>query len=69
MGGTKKDFKLCASMMCADYGNLEREVKTLEEAGIDSFHIDIMDGRYVDNFAMSLYDLSLIHISEPTRPY
>ena len=60
MAGAKKDFFLSASMMCADYGNLEREVKELEEAGIDSFHIDIMDGRYVDNFAMSLYDMAYI---------
>lgn len=55
-----KKFKLCASMMCADYGHLAREVKNLEEAGIDSFHIDIMDGRYVNNFAMSLYDMAYI---------
>lgn len=54
------NFKLTASMMCADYGNLEKEVKNLEKAGIDSFHIDIMDGRYVNNFAMSLYDMAYI---------
>lgn len=53
-------FELMASMMCADYGNLEREVKDLEEGGIDSFHIDIMDGRYVPNFAMSLNDMAYI---------
>lgn len=49
-----------ASMMCADYGNLEDEIRGLEQAGIDSFHIDIMDGRYVSNYAMSMRDLEYI---------
>ena len=53
-------FELTASMMCADYGNLEREIKLLEQAGIDSFHIDIMDGRFVPNYAMSLGDMKYI---------
>ena len=52
--GTGMKFELMASMMCADYGNLEKEVSDLAEGGIDSYHIDIMDGRYVPNFAMSL---------------
>lgn len=54
------NFELTASMMCANYGNLEKEVRLLEEGGIDSFHIDIMDGRYVPNFAMSLNDMAYI---------
>ena len=68
MTGNRKDrnlenipkFELMASMMCADYRNLEKEVRELDEGGIDSFHIDIMDGRYVGNFAMSLNDLRCI---------
>ena len=60
-------FELTASMMCANYGNLEKEVRDLENANIDSFHIDIMDGRYVPNFAMSLNDMRYIAKSA-TKP-
>ena len=45
--GADMNFELMASMMCADYSRLGEEVKELENGGIDSFHIDIMDGRYV----------------------
>ncbi len=37
-----------------------REIRELDEGGIDSFHIDIMDGRFVPNFAMSLNDMKYI---------
>lgn len=53
-------FELTASLMCANYGHLEKEIRELDEGGIDSFHIDIMDGRYVPNFAMSLNDMKYI---------
>ena len=53
-------FELTASMMCADFGHLAKEVQELDEGGIDSFHIDIMDGRYVPNYAMSLNDMRYI---------
>ncbi|MDO5126679.1 MAG: ribulose-phosphate 3-epimerase [Eubacteriales bacterium] len=60
-------FELNASMMCANYGHMAKEVRDLEEGGIDSFHIDIMDGRYVPNFAMGLHDMKFI-ASATTKP-
>ena len=54
------NIELSASMMCANYANLEKEVTELENAGIDSFHIDIMDGSFVDNFGMGYQDMAFI---------
>ncbi len=53
-------LKFSASMMCADYGHLEKEIRALEAAGIDAFHVDIMDGEFVHNFGMGLHDLNYI---------
>jgi len=51
---------MCPSMMCADVGNLKEEVKNLEKAGIDIFHLDVMDGVFVPNFGMGLQDIEFI---------
>jgi len=53
-------IELMPSMMCANYANLEREIKLLEESGVDAFHIDLMDGQFVDNFGMGYQDMEYI---------
>lgn len=54
------NIELSASMMCANFACLRDEVKSLEDAGIDIFHIDIMDGSFVDNFGMGYQDMAFI---------
>lgn len=51
---------LCPSMMCANYGNLKEEIVNLEQANIDIFHLDVMDGQFVPNFGMGLQDIEYI---------
>lgn len=54
------DVLMCPSMMCANYGKLEDEVIKLDEAGIDIFHCDVMDGSFVPNIAMGIMDIDTI---------
>lgn len=37
-----------------------REIKALDEAGVDIFHCDIMDSTFVPNITMGLMDLKTI---------
>ena len=39
--------------MC-DFGNLEREIRALEEAGVKALHLDVMDGVFVPNLTYGL---------------
>mgnify|MGYP002622501952 CR=1 FL=1 len=54
------NVEFSASMMCANFACLRDEVKNLEDAGIDIFHIDIMDGSFVDNVGMGYQDMAFI---------
>lgn len=40
-------FELCASILAADLSCLAQQVHAADAAGVDAFHIDIMDGHFV----------------------
>jgi len=42
------------SLLAADFGNLQREIRSLEEAGARVLHLDIMDGHFVPNLSFGL---------------
>jgi ribulose-phosphate 3-epimerase len=47
-----RTVRLAASLLAADLGRLEDEVKRAEAALVDVVHIDVMDGHFVPYFAL-----------------
>lgn len=53
---------ISASIMCAkNLLNLEHEIKELEKFGIDMFHLDAMDGHFVNNITFGPDTFNAIH--------
>ena len=47
-----RTVRIAASLLAANLGQLEQEVKRMEEAQVDAIHIDVIDGHFVPYFAL-----------------
>jgi ribulose-phosphate 3-epimerase len=58
---------IAPSLLAADFANLEKEVKMLNQSQADWIHVDVMDGRFVPNISFGIPVVEAInrHATKP----
>lgn len=54
------DRLICPSLMCANFSDIASEIQSLDEAGVDIYHMDVMDGSFVSNLALGREDYETV---------
>ncbi len=60
-------MKVAPSILSADFGRLDEEIKAICEGGCDFIHIDVMDGHFVPNLTMGPVVLNSV-VKRATKP-
>ena len=53
-------MKVAPSVLSADFGNLQRDIEEICQAGCDFVHVDVMDGHFVPNLTIGPVVVSAI---------
>lgn len=49
-----QDVKIAPSILSADFMNLQRDIRMIEDAGAGYVHVDVMDGHFVPNLTIGV---------------